>query len=178
MTESMTLEQPASSSTQTETQAGLYLTFALEKELYGLQILAVQEIIQLVAITAVPRTPDFVRGVINLRGKVIPVVDLRRKFAMDTVEDTEQSCIIVVQVATNGSALTMGVVVDQVAEVLDVAADQIEPPPAFGAAVDTGFILGMGKVGDSVIMLLDIRRVLAGGELAAVQQMARDENVQ
>ncbi len=168
-------EEQAVAESGTETHAGLYLTFALAEELYGLEILVVQEIIQLVPITVVPRTPGFVRGVINLRGRVIPVVDLRMKFGMDSAADTEQSCIIVVEVAANDGTITMGVVVDQVAEVLDVSVAQIEPPPAFGAAVDTAFILGMGKVGENVIMLLDIRRVLGGEELAMVGQMGRDE---
>ena len=172
----MPSEQQAVRELSSETHAGLYLTFTLAEEMYGLQILAVQEIIQMIPITAVPRTPDFVRGVINLRGKVIPVIDLRSKFDMDSVEDTEQTCIIVVEVASNDQAITMGVVVDEVAEVLDVAADQVEPPPSFGAAVDTTFILGMGKVDDKVIMLLDICRVLAGEELAMVGQMAQEEN--
>ncbi len=171
----MASEEQAAVGAASETHAGLYLTFTLAEEMYGLQILAVQEIIQLVPITVVPRTPDFVRGVINLRGRVIPVVDLRMKFGMDAAEDTEQSCIIVVEVAANDGSITMGVVVDQVAEVLDVSVEQIEPPPAFGAAVDTAFILGMGKVGDNVIMLLDIRRVLGGEELALVGQMSKDE---
>ncbi len=171
----MSNEGQAVAETAAETHAGLYLTFALAEELYGLQILVVQEIIQLVPITVVPRTPDFVRGVINLRGKVIPVVDLRMKFGMDSAEDTEQSCIIVVEVAANEGAITMGVVVDRVAEVLDVSVAQVEPPPAFGAAVDTAFILGMGKVGDNVIMLLDIRRVLGGEELALVGQIQNSE---
>ena len=156
--------------------AGLYLTFALADEMYGLQILAVQEIIQLVPITTVPRTPEFVRGVINLRGKVIPVIDLRRKFAMGAADDTAETCIVVVEVTANSQTITMGVVVDRVAEVVDVAADQIEPPPTFGAAVDTAFLLGMGKVGEKVIMLLDIQRVLATNELDSVAHMAREEN--
>ncbi len=174
----MESEEQAAGQTVSETHAGLYLTFALAEELYGLEILVVQEIIQLVPITVVPRTPDFVRGVINLRGRVIPVVDLRRKFGMDAVEDTEQSCIIVVEVAAREGTITMGVVVDRVAEVLDVSVAQIEPAPAFGAAVDTAFILGMGKVGDNVIMLLDIRRVLGGDELAQVGALAKDEKGQ
>ena len=169
----MTNKAETASESPPETQAGLYLTFALAEEAYGLQILAVQEIIQLTPITRVPRTPDFVRGVINLRGRVIPIVDLRRKFDMESVEDTEKSCIIVVEVAANDGAITIGVVVDQVAEVLNVAADQVEPPPAFGSAVDTAFIHGMGKVDDKVIMLLDIRRILAGDELDLVGQMER-----
>ncbi len=158
-----------------ESHAGLYLTFALAEEMYGLEILAVQEIVQMVSITAVPRTPDFVRGVINLRGKVIPVIELRLKFGMESVEDTSQTCIVVVEVDMKGQAVTLGVVVDQVAEVIDVAADQVEPPPSFGASLDTAFIRGMGKVGQKVIMLLDIRRVLAGEELAMAAQMARTD---
>ena len=155
-----------------EALEGLYLTFSLAEEVYGLEILAVQEIIQLVPTTAIPKTPSYVRGVVNLRGKVIPVVDLRAKFGMDPVEDTGQTCIIVVQVAGAGRSTTMGVVVDRVAEVIEVSASQIEPPPSFGSAVDTDFLLGMGKVGDTVVMLLDIRRVLAAEELVSTVALA------
>ena len=137
-------------------QAGKYLTFKLAAEEYGLEILKVQEIIKMMDITKVPRTPDFVRGVINLRGKVIPVVDLRLKFDMETKDTTVKTCVIVVQVRRNETTVTMGIIVDEVSEVLDIAAEQIEPSPEFGAAVDTAFILGMGKVGKKVIMLLDI----------------------
>ena len=126
-----------------ETHAGLYLTFALAEEIYGVEILAVQEIMQMTSVTLVPRTPDFVRGVINLRGKVIPVVDLRLKFGMESIEDTTQSCIVVVDVVAQEQSMTMGIVVDRVAEVLDVTAEQIEAPPAFGAAFETNFIRGM-----------------------------------
>ncbi|MCC7492808.1 MAG: purine-binding chemotaxis protein CheW [Fimbriimonadaceae bacterium] len=152
-----------------ERLAGKYLTFRLANEEFGLQILVVREIIGLMDITTVPRTPDWVRGVINLRGKVIPVVDLRVKFGMASVEDTASTCIIVVEVTRGEDALPMGVVVDEVSEVRDVVADQIDPTPAFGAAVDTEFILGMGKVGQTVVMLLDIDRVLNDSELAAVE---------
>lgn len=150
---------------------GLYLTFALSEEVYGLEILTVQEIIQLVPATPVPQTPDYVRGVINLRGKVIPIIDIRSKFGMVKTEDTAQTCIVVVRVEERGEAITMGIVVDRVAEVLEVPAAQIEPPPSFGDAVDTNFLMGMGKVGDIVVMLLDIRRVLATEEMAAVAEM-------
>jgi len=170
----MTEQVQVASDAALETHAGLYLTFALSEEMYGLQILAVQEIIQLVPITQVPKTPDFVRGVINLRGKVIPVIDLRCRFGMEPVDDSAQTCIVVVEIGANGQALTMGVVVDQVAEVLDVTGDQVEAPPVFGSTVSTDFILGMGKVGDKVIMLLDVQQVLAGGELVMVAQIASD----
>ncbi len=155
-----------------EAQAGKYLTFELGKEIYGLAILKVQEIIKLMAITSVPRTPGFVRGVINLRGKVIPVIDLRTRFGMTPVEDTDRTCIIVVEVPGEGQAIAIGVLVDAVSEVLEVAAGQIEPPPTFGISANTEFILGMGKVDAKVVMLLDVDRVLASGELAMVSQMA------
>ena len=154
-------------------QAGKYLTFQLGGEVYGLEILKVQEIIGMMNVTRVPRTPDFVRGVINLRGKIIPVVDLRMKFDLERPPDTEKTCIVVVQVVRGEQEITMGVIVDEVSEVLDVAADQIEPPPSFGPAVRTDFILAMGKIGRKVVMLLDVDRVLSSGEFALVDQAAQ-----
>ena len=174
----MSSEEQTLNEKSSEIKAGLFLTFALGEEMYGLEILAVQEIIQMAPITVVPRTPEFVRGVINLRGKVIPVIDLRKKFEMETIEDTEHSCIIVVEVGSNRQPVIMGIVVDQVAEVLNVANDQVEPPPVFGTTVDTDFIQGMGKVHNKVIILLDIRRVLGGEELAMVNQMIQKDNEQ
>lgn len=149
-------------------RAGKYLTFALGKEEYGLEILKVREIIGFMDITAVPRTPPYVRGVINLRGQVIAVVDLRAKFDMEPTQKTEQTCIIVVEIRQDGRRLNTGIVVDRVSEVLDIAGEKIEDPPRLGASVDTDFILGMGKIGDSVKILLDIDKVLAGD--AAVAQ--------
>ena len=154
-------------------QAGKYLTFQLGGEVYGLEILKVQEIIGMMDVTQVPRTPDFVRGVINLRGKIIPVVDLRMKFDLERPPDSEKTCIVVVQVARDEQEVTMGVIVDEVSEVLDVEGDQIELPLSFGPAVQTDFILGMGKVGRKVVMLLDVDRVLSSGEFALVDQAAQ-----
>jgi len=160
--------------TKTETQESLgaalekegkYLTFALANEEYGLEILKVREIIGYIDVTAVPQTPHFIKGVINLRGQVIPVVDLRAKFGMETTEVTEQTCIIVVEITQGARTCSTGIVVDRVQEVLDIAGSAIEEAPQFGAAVSTDFILGMGKVGDSVKILLDIDRVLAGDGL-------------
>ena len=148
--------------------AGKYLTFKLDVEEFGLEILKVQEIIKMMDITRVPRTPAFVRGVINLRGKVIPVVDLRLKFEMDAKQNTDKTCVIVVTVRRGSGAVVMGIIVDEVSEVLDVAGASIEPSPEFGAAVDTSFILGMGKVGERVVTLLDVDKVLSGEEVAAV----------
>lgn len=149
-----------------------YLTFTLGGETYGIDILRVQEIIGMMPVTRVPRTPEFVRGVINLRGRVIPVVDLRKKFELAHAIDTDRTCIVVVQLAD--SSAVMGAVVDEVSEVLDIALDHIEETPAFGAGVNAEFVLGMGKVHDSVVMLLDIERVLTGSELQAVCAIAQE----
>src|ERR1700760_265413 len=148
-----------------DSRGGKYLTFALGKEEYGLEILKVREIIGYMDITAVPRTPDYVKGVINLRGQVISVVDLRTKFAMEPVARTDQTCIIVVDIQQNGRRLNTGIVVDRVSEVLSISGDKIEDAPAFDRSVEVDFILGMGKIGDSVKILLDIDKVLSNGEV-------------
>lgn len=145
---------------------GKYLTFRLADEAYGLEILKVQEIIGVMSITRIPKTPDFIRGVINLRGKVIPVVDLRLKFGLDKKDNSEKTCIIVVQVEkASENPVIMGIIVDEVSEVLDIKAEQIEPAPSFGVTVDTEFILGMGKASQKVIMLLDVDKVLSKHEI-------------
>ena len=141
---------------------GKYLTFALAHEEYGLEILKVREIIGYIDVTAIPQTPRDIKGVINLRGQVIPVVDLRAKFGMETSEITEQTCIIVVEITQSGRKFNTGIIVDRVQEVLDIAGKDIEEAPQFGSAVNTDFILGMAKVGESVKILLDIDRVLVG----------------
>ncbi|HOX06987.1 MAG TPA: chemotaxis protein CheW [Planctomycetota bacterium] len=165
---------PAREARPVSTLGGKYLTFQLSAETYGLEILKVQEIIGLMKVTHVPRTPSFVRGVINLRGKVIPVIDLRQKFGIPSREDTEKTCIIVVQVLRAERQLViMGIIVDEVSEVLDITCNQIEPAPEFGAAVHTAFIMGMGKVGQKVVIMLDIDKVLSGNEVAAVEHAAK-----
>lgn len=156
--------------------AGKYLTFRLGEEEYGLEILKVQEIIGLMAVTKVPRTPDFVRGVINLRGKVIPVVDIRTKFGLEAVEQTEKTCIIVVQVTQGETEMTMSIMVDEVSEVLDVEASQLEPTPEFGSTIDTGFILAMGKVAERVVMLLDVNKVLSSDEMNILASVDKDKS--
>jgi purine-binding chemotaxis protein CheW len=147
------------------TRAGKYLTFALAEEEYGLEILKVREIISMSEITSVPKTPDYVKGVINLRGKVIPVIDLRLKFTMDEAPYTDETCIIVVDV--NG--IEMGIIVDHVSEVLDIAGDDIEDAPEFGASVDINFIIGMGKANGRVTILLDISRAISAGDIASLK---------
>jgi purine-binding chemotaxis protein CheW len=153
--------------------AGKYMTFQLAQEVYGLEILSVRELIGLMEITRMPRVPEFIRGVINLRGKVIPVIDLRLKFGMQATAATEQTVIIVVQCQLAGRPLTMGVLVDLVLEVLNIEASQIEPPPDLGAAsVEGQFIRGVGKTGQHVVFLLDIARVLTGAEAVALARAA------
>ena len=149
-------------------RGGKYLTFVLATEEYGFEILKVREIIGLMDITRVPSMPSYVVGVINLRGKVIPVVDLRLKFSMDSTEHTSETCIIVVDV----HGQLMGVVVDKVSEVLDIRAADIEDAPGVGAAVDTQFILGMAKAKGSVKILLDVNQVLSEAEQADVLSAA------
>ena len=142
-----------------ESRGGKFLTFFLAGEEYGLEILKVQEIIGMMDITPVPRSPDYIRGVINLRGKVIPIVDLRLRFGMEQAERTSETCIIVVE----ANRVQTGIVVDQVSEVLNIASGEIEDTPAFGAEVQTDYILGIGKADGRVKLLLDIDRVLAQG---------------
>ncbi|MFO7803455.1 MAG: chemotaxis protein CheW [Desulfovermiculus sp.] len=155
--------------------AGKYLTFELGEEGYGLEILKVQEIIGMQEITKIPRTPDYVKGVINLRGKVIPVVDLRLKFGMPEQEVTRKTCIIVTQVQRGESSLIIGIVVDEVSEVMEISGDQIEPAPAFGIQVDTNFILGMAKSETTVKILLDINKVLSADEVAALSKTRTED---
>lgn len=145
--------------------AGKYLTFKLAEEEYGLEILKVESIIQMQEITRVPKTPVFVRGVINLRGKVIPVIELRVKFNMESCEDTEKTCIIVLQIGNMESPVTIGIIIDEVSEVLDIAAPAIQETPSFGTNVSTDFIMGVGKIGDQVKMLLDIEKVLTAEDI-------------
>ena len=153
-------------------KAGKYLTFRLAEQEYGIEILHVQEIMGMMPVTHVPRTPVFVRGVVNLRGKVIPVVDLRLKFGMEGIDDSEKTCIIVVQLDGTIGVVTTGFIVDEVSEVLDIAGKDIEAAPNFGAGLDTEYILGMAKTKGSVKILVDIAKVLGTEELAQMEQTA------
>ncbi len=155
----------------TAVNAKKFLTFTLGEETYGLDILRVQEIIGIMPVTRVPQTPGFVRGVINLRGRVIPVVDLRVKFGTGNAEDTERTCIVVVQVSGRTSSV-MGAVVDEVSEVVDIADEQIEATPEFGGGVETDFVRGVGKIADEVVMLLDVDKVLSASEIETVERIA------
>lgn len=149
--------------------AGKYMTFRLAREEYGLEILKVRELIGLMEITRVPKAPAHVRGVINLRGKVIPVVDLRLKFGMEPTDSTSQTVIIVVQLSAENGGLTMGILVDEVLEVRAITAEDIEPPPNLQGEVTSSFVRGVGKADKRVIFLLDIDRVLSQSERREVE---------
>ena len=151
---------------------GKYLTFSLAGEEYGIGILKVKEIIGMMPVTHVPRTPEFVKGVINLRGKVIPVVDLRLRFALEAAAYTERTCIIVVEVAGSGGSVMMGIVVDAVSEVLNIRGADIENTPAFGVRLNTDFILGMAKAAGGIKILLDIDKVLSSEDIVAIRHAA------
>ena len=154
---------------------GKFLTFVLGNEVYGIEILKVREIIGLMDITEVPQTPDYMKGVINLRGKVIPVIDLRLKFSMQEEEHTQETCVIVVEVSSQGSApQQIGIIVDNVSEVSDISREEIEEAPQFGQGIDTDFIMGLGKVKEKIIILLDIEEVLSAEDLEMVEEIAKE----
>ena len=150
---------------------GKFLTFFLAGEEYGIEILSVHEIIGMMPITSVPGTPDYICGIINLRGKIIPIVDLRRKFGMESKAQTAETCIIVVHV----QGVEVGTVVDRVSEVLSIAAGDIEPPPSFGKDVNTDYILGIGKSQSKVKILLNIDRVIVTEQIVQLQRMTGSE---
>jgi len=153
----------------TRAAAGKYLTFTLGRESYGVAVLKVREIIRLADITAVPQMPEYVKGVINLRGKIIPVVDLRLKFQLAKAETSESTCIVVVQIQNStGLKTQMGLIVDAVEEVANINANDIEDTPDFGSVLDTEYILGMAKMKGGVKTLLDIDRVLTASALERV----------
>ena len=151
---------------------GKYLTFSLANEEYGIGILKIKEIIGMMSITTVPRTPEFMKGVINLRGKVIPVIDLRLRFKMEPMDYTDRTCIIVVEIGTQAGTVQIGAVVDSVSEVLNVVGNDIEETPSFGTKLDTEYILGMAKMEGGVKILLDIDKVLNDEEIAALEKAA------
>lgn len=145
--------------------AGRYLTFLLGREEYGVPILNVREIIGLMDITPVPKAPEFIRGVINLRGKVITVLELRRKFGMEVVDDTSETCIIVVDTHRGEDEVQVGMLVDKVSEVLDVVSEDIDPPPRFGGDSETSFLLGTAKSRGGVKILLNVEEIVKSDEV-------------
>ena len=169
MADTGTMDQAVSARVNRE---GKYLTFTLAEEEYGIGILKVKEIIGIMPITTVPQTPDYMKGVINLRGKVIPVVDLRLKFGMDAIGYTERTCIIVVEISMDDKKIQIGILVDCVSEVLNIKAGDIEDTPNFGSHLNTDYILGMAKTGGRVKILLDIDKVLSDSEVASLSAAA------
>jgi purine-binding chemotaxis protein CheW len=146
-----------------------YLTFKLDDEVFALDITKVREVLDFTTVTKVPRTPDFMRGVINLRGSVVPVVDLRLKFGMTKTEKTVNTCIIIVEVNVDNETTILGALADSVQEVMDLEPDHIEPAPKIGTKLRTDFIKGMGKRDEHFVILLDIDKVFSTDELALVQ---------
>ena len=167
---------PVAAETNTTTPlaaAGKYLTFRLKNESYGIVVLKIREIIRLQAITPVPQMPAFIKGVLNLRGKIIPVIDLRIKFGLQDITDADHNCIIVVKIELpNRQSTQIGLIVDAVEEVINISATEIEPAPDFGTALDTTFILGLAKIKGSVKALLDIDRVLTEDTLNSLGSVA------
>ena len=151
-----------------EIQDGKHLTFFLGKEDYGIPILQVREIIGMMEFTEVPKTPEFIKGVINLRGKIIPIMDLRSKFGMESIEYTERTCIIVVEINVNEIKKPMGIVVDMVSEVINIDESEIEELLDYGAKVDGDFLTGLGKVKDKVVILLNIEKIINTEEMILV----------
>lgn len=147
-----------------------YLTFGLGEEVFALETGSVREVIELVPVTRIPKTPPFMRGVINLRGHAVPVVDLRVKFDMPQVKDTVNTCVIIVDVEVEGESCSMGAIVDSVREVFEMTSDQINPPPRMGTSIRADFIKGMGKQNEEFIMILDIARVFSPEELQVLAE--------
>lgn len=141
------------------------LTFSLGSEDYGVSILKVKEIIGMLDITPVPRTQSFIKGVINLRGRIIPVMDLRIKFGMEEKPYNERTCIIVMEVNVNDNTKMLGIVVDMVSEVISISTEEIEPPPEYGTSKEPHFILGIGKIKEKVVIILDINEIFINDEI-------------
>jgi purine-binding chemotaxis protein CheW len=152
------------------TETTQYLTYKLGAEVFALDISKVREVLDFTTVTKVPRTPDFMRGVINLRGSVVPVVDLRLKFGMSATEKTVNTCVIIVEVAVDGETTVLGALADSVQEVIDLAQGQIEPAPKIGTKLNTDFIKGMGKQDERFIIILDIDKVFSVDELSLVKE--------
>lgn len=159
------------------TETTQYLSFKLEEEIFALDILQVREVLDYTSVTKVPRTPDFMRGVINLRGCVVPVIDMRLKFGMSKTEKTVNTCIIIVEVALDNEKTILGALADSVQEVMDLEPNQIEPAPRIGTRLKTEFIKGMGRRDEQFIIILDIDKIFSADELAIVHEMRGDTPV-
>lgn len=159
-----------------EEEAAQYLTFTLGGEMFALGILNVKEIIEFGSITEIPMMPPFIRGVINLRGAVVPVIDLSSRFGSHATEISRRTCIVIVELQENEEKQDIGVIVDAVSEVLDIPRSEIEPPPAFGAKIRADFINGMGKVNGKFVIILNVAKVLSIDEIALLGQISNGGN--
>jgi purine-binding chemotaxis protein CheW len=155
-------------SISTITETTQYLTFKLDEEVFALDVIKIKEILEYTSVTKVPQTPEFMRGVINLRGSVVPVIDLRLKFGMSASEQTVNTCIIVAEVDMEGETILLGVLADSVQEVNEMEPAQIEAAPHIGTKLNTDFIKGMGKQDGAFVMILDIDKVFSSGDLAMI----------
>ncbi len=160
-------------------ESNQYLTFTLGEEVFALNIATVREVLEMTNITRIPRTPEFMRGVINLRGHAVPVVDMRLKFRMPRKEDTVNTCIIIVEVQMDNEPIIMGAVADSVREVFEIRPDEIDPPPKMGTAIDAEYIMGMGRQDEGFIMILDINKIFSIQELTMMKNSSpMNENQQ
>ena len=148
---------------------GQFLTFTLGSEIFALDIVKVREVLELTTVSGIPRTPDYMKGVINLRGRAVPVVDMRLKLGMSRIEHTVDTCVIILEVAFGGEAIVMGAMVDSVREVFEMSKDQIEPAPQMGAAIETSYIKGMCRQGDQFVIITDVDRIFSEEELMAAR---------
>ena len=153
-----------------------YVTFCLAEELFGVEVNRTREILSVISVTSVPQTPDYMLGVINLRGQVVPVIDMRLKLGLAAADETQDTCIIVVEVLVDGEPIVVGALADAVREVLEIKSDAIEPPPRLGTRLNTEFIKGMGKVDEAFLILLDIDKIFNSDELALVQEITEETN--
>lgn len=153
-----------------------YVTFCLAEELFGVEVNRTREILSVISVTSVPQTPDYMLGVINLRGQVVPVIDMRLKLGLAAADETQDTCIIVVEVLVDGEPIVVGALADAVREVLEIKSDAIEPPPRLGTRLNTEFIKGMGKVDEAFLILLDIDKIFNSDELVLVQEIAEETN--
>ena len=157
-----------------KTDASQFLTFKLADDVFAIDVIMAKEVLDFAEVTKVPQTPDYMLGVINLRGSVVPVVDMRLKFGMDDQEKTRDSCIIVVEVDVEGEPVTVGALADSVQEVMDMDESQIEPPPRIGTKLNTEFIKGMGNLGDKFVIILDINKVFSADDLEFAKSVGEE----
>jgi purine-binding chemotaxis protein CheW len=148
-----------------KTEASQFLTFGLAEDIFAIDVVMAKEVLDFADVTKVPQTPDYMLGVINLRGSVVPVIDMRLKFGMEKTDMTRDSCIIVVEVDVEGEPVTVGALADSVQEVMDIEDNQIEPPPRIGTKLNTEFIKGMGNLGEKFVIILDINKVFSTDDL-------------